>query len=91
MRLNTGGNRHINHVLHIAAVNQLRRPGPGRTYLDRELAEDKDSKEAIRASKRRISDAVRRQLRHDNQTQQRARGGQPGTTLNPTRPVFHPD
>ncbi len=65
VRLNTGGNRRINHVLHIAAVNQLRRQDPGRTYLDPKLAEGKSSKEAIRASKRRISDAVWRQLRHD--------------------------
>jgi transposase len=68
VRLNTGGNRHINHVLHIAAVNQLRQRGPGRIYFDRKVAEGKSSKEAIRALKRRISDAVWRQLRAETQT-----------------------
>jgi hypothetical protein len=38
---------------------------PGRAYFDRELAEGKTKKEALRALKRRISDAVSRQLQVD--------------------------
>ena len=61
-RLNPRGNRKLNHGLHIAAVSQLRYPGAGPDYYDKKLAEGKTSKEAIRALKRRISDAVYRHL-----------------------------
>jgi transposase len=64
-RLNPRGNRQLNHALHLAAVTQLRRPCPGRDYYDRKIAEGKSPKEARRALKRRISDAVYRQLRAD--------------------------
>ncbi len=64
-RLNPRGNRKLNHVLHIAAVCQLRYPSRGRDYYDKKLAEGKSSKEAIRALKRRISDVVYRRLQAD--------------------------
>lgn len=64
-RLNPRGNRKLNHVLHIAAVCQLRYPSQGRDYYQKKLAEGKTSKEAIRALKRRISDVVYRQLQAD--------------------------
>ncbi len=40
---------------------------PGRVYYDKKLAEGKTKKEALRALKRRISDAVYRQLTADQQ------------------------
>jgi len=61
-RLNPRGNRKLNHVLHIAAVSQLRYPSEGRDYYQRKIAEGKTTKEAIRALKRRISDVVYRCL-----------------------------
>ena len=64
-RLNPRGNRVLNHAIHIAAVTQLRHDTNGRIYFDKKIAEGKSSKEAIRALKRRISDAVYRQLQHD--------------------------
>ena len=64
-RLNPRGNRIINHAIHIAAVTQLRHDTNGRTYYQRKLAEGKTTKEAIRALKRRISDAIYRQLTTD--------------------------
>ena len=64
-RLNPRGNRHLNHALHIAAVTQIRNDTPGRAYFERKLAEGKSKKEALRALKRRISDAVYRQLLAD--------------------------
>ncbi|MDH3308947.1 MAG: IS110 family transposase [Acidimicrobiia bacterium] len=70
-RLNPRGNRRLNHVLHIAAVCQLRYPSEGRVYFDKKLAEGKTSKEAIRALKRRISDVVYRQLKADARRQTR--------------------
>ena len=61
-RLNPRGNRQLNHALHIAAICQIRFDTPGRTYYRRKVEEGKTSKEAIRALKRRVSDAVYRQL-----------------------------
>jgi transposase len=62
-RLNPRGNRKLNHAIHMIAVTQIRHDTPGRVYYDRKLAEGKTKKEALRALKRRISDAVWRQLR----------------------------
>lgn len=64
-RLNPRGNRHLNHALHMAAVTQIRNDTPGRAYLNRKITEGKTKKEAMRALKRRISNAVYRQLLAD--------------------------
>jgi transposase len=64
-RLNPRGNRQLNHAIHMAAVTQVRHDTPGRAYYERKLAEGKSKKEALRALKRRISDAVWRQLQVD--------------------------
>jgi transposase len=64
-RLSRGGNRQINHVLHIMAVVELRRDTEGRAYFDRKKAAGKTSMEAMRCLKRRLSDIVYRQLLND--------------------------
>ena len=64
-RLNRGGNRRLNHVLHIAAVTQVRMPGDGQDYYRRKRAEGKTHLEAMRCLKRRISDVVFRSLIQD--------------------------
>jgi transposase len=64
-RVNLGGNRRLNHALHIAAITQARYPGPGRNLYRRKLAEGKTKKEALRPLKRRISDSVYRKLLAD--------------------------
>ena len=64
-RLNLRGNRILNHAIHIAAVTQLRHDTNGRVYYDKKIVEGKTPKEAIRALKRRISDAVYRALTID--------------------------
>jgi transposase len=61
-RLSRAGNRKMNHMLHIAAATQIRLDTEGRTYYRRKLAEGKTRMEAMRCLKRRISDAVYRQL-----------------------------
>jgi len=66
-RLNLRGNRILNHAIHIAAVTQLRHDTNGRAYYHKKIAEGKTPKEAIRSLKRRISDAVYRQLTLDTQ------------------------
>lgn len=61
-RLNPRGNRQLNAAIHVAAVTQIAHDTPGRVYFARKLAEGKTRKEALRALKRQISDAVYRQL-----------------------------
>ena len=51
----------------LAAVTRVRFDTPGRRYFDKKLAEGKTKKEALRALKRRISDAVYRRLIADQQ------------------------
>ena len=65
-RLSRRGNRRLNHVIHMAAVTQIRyRHSEGRTYYERKLANGKSPKEALRALKRRVSDAIFAQLQAD--------------------------
>jgi transposase len=64
-RLSRAGNRKMNHMLHIAAATQVRLDTEGRRYFRRKLAEGKTRMEAMRCLKRRISDAVYRQLLAD--------------------------
>jgi len=66
-RLSRRGNRTLNHAIHTAAVTQISHRTPGRDYYDKKLDEGKTNKEALRALKRRISNAVYRQLRADAQ------------------------
>ena len=64
-RLNPRGNRQLNHALHVAAITQVSHDTTGRAYFLRKIAEGKTRKEALRALKRRISDAVYHQLVND--------------------------
>jgi len=66
-RLNDRGNRRLNHALHIAAVTQISHDTAGRDYYQRKRAERHSDKEALRALKRRISDAVYQRLQADAQ------------------------
>ena len=68
-RLNPRGNRQLNHAIHMIAVTQVGHDTPGRAYYLRRQAEGKTRKEALRALKRRISDAVWRQLQIDSRNQ----------------------
>ena len=87
-RVNIKGNRKLNHAIHIAAVTQVRSAtSAGHAYYARKLAETKTEKKAMRALKRRISDAIYRQLVADD-AELRGPGGQVGTT--PTASVTGP-
>ncbi|MGQ0431741.1 MAG: IS110 family transposase [Microthrixaceae bacterium] len=62
-RLSRRGNRTLNHVIHIAAVTQLRhRDSPGRAYYDRKREDGLTGRAALRSLKRRISDVIYRRL-----------------------------
>ncbi len=98
-RLSRCGNRRLNHAVHMAAITQIRHlHSEGRAYYEKKLAEGKTSKEALRALKRRISDALYRHLRgppaallRPQLPSPRAREGNRGTTLSPARPDCTPD
>ena len=79
-RLSRRGNRQLNHAIHMAAITQIRHQhSPGYAYYQRKLDEGKTKKEAIRALKRRISDALYDRLVADA-ARHAGPGGQAGTT-----------
>ena len=80
-RLSRAGNRRMNHMIHIAAITQLRLDTEGRAYYRRKRAEGKKPLEAMRCLKRRISDAIYRQLVADAQQPRSRRGRGPGRAL----------
>jgi transposase len=94
-RLSRRGNRRVNHAIHMAAVTQIRfHHTEGRAFYDRKIAEGHSGKEAIRALKRRISDAVYTRLRHDaEQTAHVAAGpgGHPGNDSVACAAGSHPE
>jgi transposase len=83
-RLSRAGNRRLNRVLHIMAIVQIRHDTEGRAYYRRKLAAGKTPMEALRCLKRRLSDAVFRQLVADAATKTETEagpGGHSGATL----------
>jgi transposase len=94
-RLSLRGNRRINHAIHMAAVTQIRhKHSEGRAYYDKKLAEGKTHKEALRALKRRISDAIYAALAADARRAAAPRpkgpGGQPGNHSESRAAGSHP-
>ena len=92
-RLSRAGNRRLNHVLHIAAIVQIRHDTAGRAYYRRKLAEGKTSMEALRCLRRRLSDVVYRQLVTDaaTATLDAGPGGHCGATLQSSAADLPPD
>ncbi len=82
-RLSLRGNRRLNHAIHMAAITQIRhKHSQGRACYEKKLAEGKTHKEALRALRRRISDAIYAALAADARQAAAAcpksPGGQPG-------------
>jgi transposase len=79
-RLSLRGNRRLNHAIHMAAVTQIRyQHSKGRTYYDKKIAAGKTPKEALRALKRQVSDAIYQHLKADARRAAAAGpGGHPG-------------
>jgi transposase len=94
-RLSRAGNRRVNHMIHIAAISQLRVDSEGRAYYRHKRADGKRPLEAIRCLKRRISDAIYRQLVADAavaQTEGKGAGpgGHRGASLQSSAAGSHP-
>jgi transposase len=82
-RLPLRGNRRLSHAIHMAAITQIRhKHSHGRACYEKKPAEGKTHKEALRALKRRISDAIYAALiagaRHATAARPQRPGGQPG-------------
>ena len=95
-RLSRRGNRRHGHAIHMAAVTQIRyRHTKGRACYDKKLAEGKTPKEALRALKRQISDAIFACLQEDARRAAAAAakspGGQPGNHSATRAAGSHPD
>jgi transposase len=59
VRLNLGGNRKLNSLLHSIAIHQIRTAEhPSRVYYDRKRSEGKTNRSAMRALKRKLSVVV---------------------------------
>jgi hypothetical protein len=79
-------------VLYTAGIVQLRNDTAGRAYYRRKLAAGKTSMEAMRCLRRRLSDAVYRQLAADAAGQEEAGpGGHPGASLESSAAGLCPD
>ena len=93
-RLSRRGNRRLNHAIHMVAITQIgHRHSEGRVYYDKKLAEGKTPKEALRALKRQISNAIFACLQADaRRAAARAQGpgGQQGNDSVASAAGLHP-
>jgi transposase len=93
-RLSLRGNRRMNHAVHMAAVTQIRFAGSeGRAYYDKKIAEGKTPKEALRALKRQVSNALYQKMKADARRAAAAMagpGGQPGNDSDASAAGLHP-
>jgi len=93
-RLSRRGNRRLNHAIHMAAVTQIRyRHSEGHAYYQKKLAEGKTGKEALRALKRQVSDAIYACLQADARraaAHVKSPGGQPGNGSDSSAAGSHP-
>jgi transposase len=82
-RLNRGGDRQLNHALHIIAVTRAQRDPATKEYLARKEAEGKTTKGALRSLKRHLARHFGRLLAEPAADQQPAADGTPITEPEP--------
>ena len=91
-RLSLRGNRRLNHAVHMAAVTQTSHRGSeGRAYYDKKVAEGKTPQKALRALKRKVSDAFYKRLRADAARIAGGPGGHPGNGSVASAAGSHPE
>jgi transposase len=94
-RLSRRGNRQLNHAVHLAAVTQIRNHGTvGRIYYDGKVNSGLGRKAALRALKRKISDAIYAHLiadaRRAADSDKKDPGGQSGNDSASSATGSHP-
>ena len=82
-RLNRGGDRQLNHALHIIAITRAQRDPATKEYLARKAAEGKTTKGALRSLKRHLARRFYRLLAEAPADQQQASNGEPN--ISPSR------
>jgi len=94
-RLSLRGDRRMNHAIHMAAVTQIRyQHTKGRAYYDKKVAEGKTAKEALRALKRQVNDAIYRRMKADARraaASMAGPGGHPGNDSEASAAGLHPE
>jgi hypothetical protein len=65
-----GGNRQLNHALHIIALTQSRCDPRAREYIACKISAGASHRDAIRSLKRRLSDVIYQLLRADQRAAQ---------------------
>jgi transposase len=76
-RLNRGGDRQLNHALHIVAITRAQRDPATKAYLERKEAEGKTTKGAIRSLKRHLARRFYQLLAEPPANQPQAGNGKP--------------
>jgi transposase len=71
-RLDPGGNRQLNHAIHMLALTKLSHDPQTALYIAKQRARGKTNKEAIRSLKRHLIRRVYNLLKHPSQTQPRS-------------------
>jgi transposase len=98
-RLNRGGDRQLNHALHIIAVTRAQRDPATKQYLARKEAEGKTTNGALRSLKRHLARRFHKLLSEPPADQQQASDGKPTVKPQPAtldgklpeiRPRRHP-
>ncbi len=92
-RLSRRGNRQLNHAIHMAAVSQIRYRGTeGRVYYEKKISEGMTGKSALRALKRKISDALYVRMINDaRRLAGKDPGGQSGNDSDSSAAGSHPE
>ena len=80
-RLDRGGNRQLNAVLHRIAITQIRWHPPARDYYHRKLAQGKTTPEALRCLKRQIANTLWKLLQPDPENTRSRRRRAPKTII----------
>jgi transposase len=89
-RLSRRGNRRLNHAIHMAAISQISSRSEGRAYYEKKLAEGMSRKAALRALKRKISDALYARMLDDARRSQDP-GGHSGNDTASSAAGSHPE
>jgi transposase len=86
-RLNRGGDRQLNHALHIIAISRARCDPATRAYLERKEAEGKTKKGALRCLKRHLARRFHHVLSVPSETPQRGPSNGPAVHTAPPQPT----
>jgi transposase len=79
-RLDLGGNRDVNSILHTVHVTQVRCHPPAKAYMAKKTAENKTKREARRSHKRQLANVIIRHMWRDDANWRRPRPVLPATS-----------